>query len=43
MSVILQTDRVEALRARNKRTGFLLLSVVLVFGLGFVAKRLIFG
>ncbi|MFM9885368.1 MAG: cytochrome oxidase small assembly protein [Burkholderiales bacterium] len=39
----LHADRATALRARNKRTGLVLVSIALLFCLGFVAKRLIVG
>ncbi len=43
MNGTLQADRATALRTRNRRTGFVLLAIALVFALGFVAKRLVLG
>ncbi len=43
MNAALQTDRAGLLRARNRRTGLMLLIIALVFAFGFVAKRLLLG
>jgi len=43
MNATLQVDRVTSLRARNRRTGFVMLVIALAFAFGFVAKRLLLG
>ncbi len=43
MNATLQADRATLLRARNRRTGFVLLVIALAFAFGFVAKRFLLG